>query len=86
MKDLEKYEPRFAKKIALHIMQIDKGSLLITWCIAAEKTYDAYLLALNIPQELREDDFLQIGMWVAYPPQSVIKELERFHSELTIIL
>ena len=86
VKDLKKYEPRFAKKIALHIMQIEKGSLLITWCIAAEETYEAYLLALNIPQELREDDFLQIGMWVAYPPQSVIKELERFHGMLTIII
>ena len=82
VKDLIKYEPRFAKKIALKIMQIKKGSLVITWCIAAEEAYEAYLLALNIPQELREDDFLQIGMWVAYHPQSVILELERVHSKL----
>ena len=84
VKDLKKYEPNFAKKIALHIMRIDKGSLLITWCIAAEETYQAYLLALNVSQEQREDDFLQIGMWVAYPPQFVIQELERVYSELII--
>ena len=82
VKDLKKYEPRLAKKIALHIMRINKGSLTITWCIAAEETYKAYLLALNIPQELREDDFLKIGMWVVYHPQSVILELKRIHSEL----
>ena len=81
VKDLKKYEPRFAKKIALHIMQINKGSLTITWCIFAEQTYQVYLLALSIPQELREDDFLQIGTWIAYPSQSVIQELKRVHSE-----
>ena len=86
VKDLKKYEPKFAKKIALHIMKIEKGSLLITWCIAAEETYEAYLLALNVSQELRVDDFLQIGMLVAYPPQFVIKELERVHSELYDVL
>ena len=85
VKDLKKYEPRFAKKIALRIMQIDKGSLIITWCIAAEEAYEAYLLALKLPQKQREDDFLQIGMWVVYPPQFVIQDLERFHSELYII-
>ena len=69
-------------KMALHIMRIEKGSLTITWFIAAEEAYEAYLLALNIPQELREDDFLQIGMWIAYHPQSVILELEKVHSKL----
>ena len=82
VKDLKKYEPRLAMKMALHIMRIEKGSLTITWFIAAEEAYEAYLSALNIPQELREDDFLQIGMWVAYHPQSVIPELERAHSKL----
>ena len=82
VKDLKKYEPRLAKKIALHIMQINKGLLTITWCIAAEEAYEAYLLALNIPQKHREDDFLQIGMWVVYHPQSAMLELERVHSEL----
>ena len=78
--DLKKYEPRFAKKIALHIMQIDKGSLTITWCILAEQTYQAYLLALNVHQELREDDFLQIGTSLIYSSQSVIQDLERVYS------
>ena len=82
VKHLKKYEPSLAKKIALKIAEVKNGSLIITWCIAAEEAYEAYLLALNIPQELREDDFLQIGMWVVYHPQSVILELERFHSKL----
>ena len=85
VKDLKKYQPKFAEEIALSIMEITRGSLTITWCIAAEDTYEAYLLALNIPQELREDDFLQIGMWVAYRPQIVIQKLEMVHSKLTII-
>ena len=86
VKDLKKYQPKFAEEIALCIMEITRGSLTITWCVIAEETYEAYLLALKVPQELREDDFLQIGMWVVYPPQFVIQELERFYSEFTIIL
>ena len=62
VEDIKKYEPKFAEKIALHIMQIEKGSLTITWYILADETYQAYLLALGIPQEFREDDYLQIGM------------------------
>ena len=79
--ELKKYEPNLAKNIAMHIMQIDKGSLTITWCILAEKTYQVYLLALSIPQECREDDFLQVGMWIVYHPQLVIQKLKRVHSE-----
>ena len=82
VKDLKKYVPKFAEKIALHIMEIKCGSLMITWCILAEVTYQAYLLALNTPQEFRGDDFLQIGTWVTYKPQFVIQELKRFHSKL----
>ena len=81
VKELKKCKPKLAKKIAMHIMQIDKGSLTITWCILAEKTYQVYLLALNIPQECREDDFLQVGMWIVYHPQLVIQKLKRVHSE-----
>lgn len=77
IKDLHNRKPEFAEKIALHIMQIVKGSLTITWCITAEETYEAYLLALNVPQELRNDDFLQIGTWVVFHPQSVIQELRK---------
>ena len=79
VKDLLKHQPRLARKIALHIMKIRGGSLTITWCILAEETYQAYLLALNIPRELRQDDFLQIGPWVAFHPQFVIQELKKVH-------
>ena len=82
VKDLHLYKPKFANKIAMHIMQIEKGSLTITWYILAEETYRAYLLALNIPQEYREDDFLQIGSWIVYHPQLVVQELKRVYGEL----
>lgn len=81
VKDLKMYEPKFAKKIALHIMQIDKGSLKFEWCIIAEETYQAYLLALSIPQRFREDDFLQIGTWIVYHPRFVIQKLTKVHSK-----
>lgn len=79
VRDLVKYQPLFAKKIALHITKIGYGSLTITWCILAEEAYQAYLLSLLIPQELREDDFLQIGPWVVHHPQSVIPKLKKSH-------
>ena len=79
---IDNCKPKFTKKIALHIMQITEGSLTVTWCILAEEAYQAYLLALAVPQECREDDFLQIGVWVAHHPQFVIQELKRVHSEL----
>jgi len=77
IKDLKKYEPKVAEKIALHIMEITKGSLTITWSVLAEKAYQAYLLALIVPQESRKDDYLQIGTWIVYHPQSVIQELKK---------
>ena len=79
VEDLKKFEPKFAKKIALHIMQIDKGSLRITWCILAEEAYRTYLFALSIPQELHRDDFLQIGPWVVFHPQFVMQKLKKIH-------
>ena len=79
VRDLVKYQPLFAKKIALHITKIGYGSLAVTWCILAEEAYQAYLLSLLTPQELREDDFLQIGPWVVHRPQSVIQELKKSH-------
>ena len=82
VEELINCKPKFARKIALHITKIDKGSLTVTWCILAEEAYQAYLLALAIHQECREDDFLQIGVWVAHHPQFVILELKKVHSEL----
>ena len=77
--DLQNFKPALAEKIAMHVMKIDEGSLTITWCILAEKTYQAYLLALSTPQDQRNDDFLQIGIWVVFHPQSVIQELKKSH-------
>ena len=77
----EKCKPKFIKKIALHIMQVNKGSLMITWCMLAEEAYQAYLSALNIPEGCREDDVLQIGVWVVHQPQFVIQELKKIHGK-----
>ena len=77
VQDLQNCKPDLAEKIAMHVMQINKGSLTITWCILAEETYYAYLLALGIPQDQRNDDFLQIGTWTVFHPQSVIQELKK---------
>ena len=74
--DLINCEPLFAKRIALHISWIRSGSLTITWCILAEEAYQAYLLSLITPQEF---NFLQIGPWVVYHPQSVLQELKKRH-------
>ena len=79
VEDLKKYKPKFAKEIALHIMVIERGSLIITWSILSEDAYQAYLLALSIPQESRNDDLLQIGPWVIFHPQFVIQKLRTAH-------
>lgn len=81
VRDLKKYKPAFATKIALHIMQLGRGSLTITWCVLTEEAYPAYLLSLMTPQESRDDEFLQIGPWVVYHPQSVIQELKKYYSK-----
>ena len=86
VQDLQNCKPKLAGKIAMHIMQIDKGSLTITWCILAEETYQAYLLALGIPQDQRNEDFLQIGTWVVFHPQSVIQELKKSYSEFYLCM
>ena len=79
VKELQKLQPRLARKIALRIMKIGRGSLTITWCILANEAYQAYLLALSIPQEFRVDDFLQIGPWVVLHPQFVMQKLRKVH-------
>ena len=79
VEDLQHHKPKLAEKIAMHVLQIRSGSLTITWCISAEDKYKAYLLSLGIPQEQRNDDFLQIGTWVVFHPQYVICELKKSH-------
>lgn len=83
IQDLKKYESKLAGEIALDIMQIKSGSITITWCVAAEEAYCAYQLALKIPQGSREDTFLQIGEWVVFHPQSVLREIRKAHGQLS---
>lgn len=79
IKDLIKYAITLAQEIALAITEVKGGSLTISWCILTKETYRAYLLALSVPQELRKDDFLQIGPWVVFHPQLVIQNLRKAH-------
>ena len=69
---LTQCKPQLVKSIALDIMEIGEGSLKISWLIATNDVYEAFLCLLVVPQELRRDDFLQVGAWVVHHPQSVL--------------
>jgi len=74
-------KPHLADSIAKDIMKIGKGSLKISWLILTDDVYKAFLCLLTVPQELRRDDFLQVGAWIVYHPQSVVLELRKNYGE-----
>ena len=63
-------------------MEVQSGSLIIKFLVQTNKVYQAYLLFLTIPQQLRSDRFLQIGAWIVYFPQFVLQELQKIYREL----
>ena len=65
--------------IALDIMLIEEHCLKITWLILTNEVYQAFLSLICIPQESREDDFLQVGAWVVHHPQFVLAEQRKVH-------
>jgi len=71
-----------ANKIGVLIMEVQSGSLIIKFLVQTNKVYQAYLLFLTIPQQLRSDRFLQIGAWIVYFPQFVLQELQKIYREL----
>ena len=86
VEDLIKKEPQLAKEIELHIAEIQKGSLLVTWLIPTVKLYQAYLSFLAVPAQSRKDVSLQFGTWVAYLPQHVLQEQQKKHGKLSYML
>jgi len=78
---LTQCKPHLVKSIALDIMKIGEGSLEIFWLIPTNNVYEAFLSLLSEPQERRNDDFLQVGAWVVYHPQSVLVELRKTYGQ-----
>ena len=83
--ELIKMEPDLAKQIELHIAEVHRGSLVVTWLIPVVKLYQTYLSCLAIPQQLRMDVSLQCGSWVAYLPQCVLQELHKKHGKFSCV-
>ena len=75
--ELIKYNCLFANKIASLYISITANCISITWLVPTDKVYELFLFALTIPQQSREDDFLQIGSWIVYQPQFVLQELKK---------
>jgi len=75
--------PHLVKNIALDIMEISEGSLTVSWLISTEEVYQAFLSLLTVPQESRQDIFLQVGAWVVYHPEFALLELRKIHGWLT---
>ena len=67
-------QPHLTKKIAKLIAVVQEESLLISWLIPTNETYQAYLTFLTVPQESRKDVFIQFGNWTAHLPQCVLQE------------
>ena len=67
-------QPHLTKKIARLIAVVQEDSLLISWLIPTNEAYQAYLSFLTVPQEAREDIFIQFRNWTAHLPQYVLQE------------
>ena len=68
-----------AKEIAVLIGVVQENSLLVTWLIPTDELYQAYLSFLTVPQQLRQDELIQFGNWMAYLPQDI---LQRYTKEI----
>ena len=58
------------------IVEMYHKCLSITWLVPTDKVYKLFLSALIVPQESRQDDCLEIGVWAVYHPQSVLEKLK----------
>ena len=75
--ELIKYNCLFPNKISSLYVSVATNCINITWLVPTDKVYELFLFALTIPQQSREDDFLKIGSWIVYHPQSVLQELKK---------
>ena len=51
-------------------------SLVVTWLIPTNEIYQTYLSFLTVPQQSRKDELIQVGTWMAYPPQNVLQKYQ----------
>ena len=77
VEELIKSQPQLAKEIALLIAVVEEYSLVVTWLIPTDEVYQAYLSFLTVPQQLRKDELIQFGTWMAYLPQNVLEKYKR---------
>ena len=70
-------KPYLVKKIVKLIAVIKENSISITWLIPTDTVYEYYLSTLIMPQELRQDSYLQIGDWVVHHPLHVLQVLQK---------
>ena len=69
---------KFSKQLAFDIAPLVKviaNCLTIVSLVPTDKVYQLFLSVVIIPQESRQEDFLQIGSWVVHHPKSVLQEL-----------
>jgi len=77
IEELMKSRPQLAKGIARLIAVVQWKSLLVTWLIPTDEVYQAYLSFLTVPQQLRKDELVQFGTWMAYLPQDVLQKYKK---------
>lgn len=58
------------------VIEFCHNCLSVTWLIPTDKVYQRFLSMLAVPQELSQEDVLQIGTWAVYHPQSVLQKLK----------
>ena len=58
------------------IIEFCHNCLSVTWLVPTNKVHQYFLSAFTIPQRSRQEDYLQIGAWVVYHPQSVLQKLK----------
>lgn len=76
VEELLKCDRPLANKIALDLMKVTENCITITWLVPTDKVYELFLFALTMPQQSREDEFLQIGSWTIYHPKSILQKLK----------
>ena len=76
VQELMDYSKRLANKIALLLMDVTVNCLIVNWLVPTDNVYELFLSTLTVPQESRQEDFLQIGAWIVHHPHSVLQKLK----------
>ena len=76
VQELIDYSKKLANEIALLFMDVMENCLIVNWLVPTDKVYQLFLSTLTVPQESRQEDFLQIGTWIVHHPQFVLQKLK----------